>query len=89
MDIVHKYVVGKILACSIAREYKISPQYVSALVKKSERNNNYFDEVLQQRNDAKELKKTLIVAIGGYLKKGDYLGSVEEIRKKLEEDHDL
>ena len=86
LDIVYKYVVDKIPAGSIAREFKISAAYVSILVKKSEKNNNFFDEMMQQRNDAKELNNTVKISIREYLKHGIHLGSVEEIRKKLHED---
>ena len=68
IDLVHKYLIRNIPAASLAKEFRISQQYVSFLVVKARKNPKFYEEMRSDRDTEEEFTERVGQAVKEYLK---------------------
>jgi len=89
LAIVYKYVIKNVAAANLAKEYRITPQYVSLLVKKANKNPKMFEELEDIEENENALKDSVKAAITEYCKAGAFLSSINDIQARLHTDHGI
>ena len=73
----------------VAKEFRISQQYVSILANKTRRNPKFLGDLIEEQERRSLEAKKVREAIEECLRQNGYLGSVKDIQKILEQDYEL
>lgn len=79
LAIVYKYVIKNVAPADLAKEYRITQQYVSLLIKKANKNPKMFEELEDIEEQENALNNSVKVAITEYRKAGTFLSSIHDI----------
>ena len=87
--IVHKVIFQMLPLKDVAKEFRISQQYVSILANKTRRNPKFLGDLIEEQERRSLEAKKVREAIEECLRQNGYLGSVKDIQKILEQDYEL
>ena len=83
ITIIHQAVVLQYKHADIAKEHRISPQYVGYLAKKAEKSSRFIDELRSERDKKEDQRQQIAEKIVEMNKKDEFIDSAAHVQKVL------